>query len=102
MYNHRPRFSLAALLAMALGGLGMPERLPRGFGEPRTKSPGRDHSPRRRSRLKPKRYHVINAAGKRVALPVFSKRPACPWVPNLAGYRWEKGQLIPRRGARQA
>lgn len=99
MEMHRPRargFNLGALLAMALGGLGLRESLQE-QREAIARFQERDHNRRRGWwGTGQKRYHVVRG-GKRVALAPGSARPACKFIPNVAGLRYERGQYVPRR-----
>lgn len=100
MEMHRPRargFNLGALLAMALGGLGLRESLQEQREAVERYQQRHPHG-RRRDKWGSgeRRYHVIRG-GKRVALAPGSARPACKFIPNVAGLRYERGQYVPRR-----
>lgn len=74
-------FSLAALLGMALGALGLPESLRHAEQMAKGEQIRRG---RYRARLGKgdKRYRVRNAKGKLVAIEAGMPRPACRWLPS--------------------
>lgn len=84
---------LGALMAMALGGLGLPENLRDAERSAETHPHGRR---RHEWGSGNKRYHRVDRAGKRVPVPAGSRRPACKFIPNVAGLRYEHGAYVRR------
>jgi hypothetical protein len=90
-------FSRAALMLALMGGLSKLGQIP-------SEIFNRQHRPsgtlsRRRSKSDPgegKRGYYIGTGEKRQRV---SRRPAAKFLPNVAGWRYEKGEMI-RRGTR--